>query len=437
MKKRILVFGAGRSAYYTIQYLLAHAAEKNWSITIADSYPDNLEAYKKESPEAVTVVANVSDTISRQDIVKVQDIIISLLPATFHILVAQDCVAYGVHLITPSYLTPELELLHLEASAKKLIILNEIGLDPGIDHMSSMRIIHRLKSEGAIINSYKSNCGGLVSKKNCDNPWDYKITWNPYNIVRAGHDGALYLVDKEFHYVPYHRLFNEISLIEADGEKFDCYMNRNSLHYISLYGLQEASTFYRGTLRYEGFCKKWNTIINLGLTTDSVIMDTGDDMPWADYINSFLPENMKNDLNAFANTDPEIINAIEWLLIDAGNLAMKTATPAENLQKLLEHRWKLNPGDKDRVVMIHEIGYEKEGKKYLLKSWLDLEGEDDRRTAMAKTVGLPLALAAELIADEKIKTYGVILPTIKEVYEPLLARLEQVGIGFKETVTEQ
>jgi len=434
--KRILVFGAGRSAYFTIQYLLAHAAEKNWSVTIADSLQINLDSVIHEFPGAKTIIADVSHTESRQELIKKQDIVISLLPASFHIFIATDCVAYNVHLITPSYISPELALLNNEAIDKKIIILNEIGLDPGIDHMSTMNLVHRLKEEGAIINSYKSYCGGLIAKDDHDNPWRYKISWNPYNITRSGHDGGLSLLNSNFHYVSYSRLYNEIEVVEVEGENFESYYNRNSIMYIEKYGLQEAKTFLRGTLRYPGFCKKWDTLVKLGITNDNVTIENESDISWENYLNGFLPANKKNAFDAYVNNDPEVIEGFNWLMNNAGNVELKTATPAENLQKLLEKKWALNPNDKDRVVLVHEIEYEKDGKQSRLKSWMDLEGNDSKRTAMAKTVGLPLALAAELIADDKIKTYGVILPTLKEVYVPLLTALAKEGIGFKEEVIE-
>jgi saccharopine dehydrogenase-like NADP-dependent oxidoreductase len=432
--KRILVFGAGRSAYFTIKYLAEHSEKKQWIITVSDALAENLEAVQHEFPEINVQQCDVRDEYSRKNLFRTQDIVISLLPAGFHYLVALDCVASGVNLITPSYLNPEIELLHEAAVKQNITILNEIGLDPGIDHMSSMRIIHRLKEDGAHIISYKSYCGGLVSMKNNNNPWGYKFSWAPYNVIRAGQDGGLCLLSGHFHYVPYARLFTETEQVAAGSQKFESYLNRNSMHYIALYGLEETETFLRGTLRYPGYCKKWNALIGLGLTADKTIIENVTDMRWKNYLEGFLPG---DDLNEFIkNNDTEISESLEWLFTDAGNIDLRSATPAENLQKLLERKWQMNPGDKDRVVMVHEFGYEKQGKHYRLKSWMDLEGEDARKTAMAKTVGLPLALAAALMADDKIKTKGVILPTIKEVYEPLLSALEKEGINFIEEKME-
>jgi saccharopine dehydrogenase-like NADP-dependent oxidoreductase len=430
--KRILVFGAGRSAYYTIKYLLQNAVQKQWNITIADGMRENLDTVAMEFPGANVIVTDVQDDTARRQLIHRQDIVISLLPAVFHILVSRDCLEGGIHLVTPSYITPEIAALHDEAKGKRIVILNEIGLDPGIDHMSSMHIIHRLKEEGATINSYKSYCGGLIPANDSDNPFRYKLSWNPYNVIRAGQSGGLSLLKNKFHYVPYHRLFNEVQVVEADGEAFESYFNRDSMHYISLYELEEAGTFLRGTLRYPGFCKKWNALVQVGLTTDAVTIDIPGNTSWMNYIQGFLPEFHKTNLDVFMDHDTEILNALHWLFDNAGIVELNHATPAQNLQKLLEMKWKMNPLDKDRVVMVHEFEYLKGNKAHTLKSWMDIEGEDSKRTAMAKTVGLPLAIAAELIADDKIHSFGVILPTIKEVYAPMLRALEKEGIGFKE-----
>jgi len=424
--KKILVFGAGMSAWYAIKYLADHAAGKEWLVSVADSSQANLDACKNDFPNVKTIVADVFKDEDREALVKSNDIVISLLPAHFHILIANDCVRFWVHLITPSYVTNEMNRLNTAAIAKNITILNELGLDPGIDHMSSMNIIHQLKEDGAVITSYKSYCGGLISLESNDNPWDYKFTWNPYNVIRAGSDGAVYKVNNLFHYIPYHHLFREIQTVKADSEPFDMYLNRDSTRYTTLYGLEDAPTFLRGTLRYPGFCKKWASLVDAGLTSDKIEITVPDDMKWSEYLQGFSQEGL---------TDPEVKKAWEWMFGSAGDVALKTATPAATLQKLLETKWKMNPSDKDRVVMLHEFGYEKDGEKYILKSYMEAIGENATKTAMAKTVGLPLAIAAGLIADGAIKTFGVILPVIPEVYKPLLEALASEGISFKEELS--
>jgi saccharopine dehydrogenase-like NADP-dependent oxidoreductase len=435
--QKILVFGAGRSASYTITHLLEHAASGGYEVTVADASEANLAAF----PAARTVVADVHNEAARRALIAEHQIVISLLPARFHVLVAEDCVLAGAHLITPSYSTPELESLAAEAKKKNLIFINELGLDPGIDHMSAMEIIDRLKSEDAEIYSFKSWCGGLMRKEDLDNPWDYKLSWNPYNVIRAGSDGALYKADGIERYIPYHRLFAETESIEAGGEYFDGYFNRNSLHYIRLYGLEKAETFLRGTLRYPGFCRKWQVLVMLGLTSDKVPVELKEALSWEQYISIFLPAGSENIFEKLETLLHSSLSqgekdALLWLCADAGIEPVPARTPAESLQRLLEVKWQMNEGDRDRVIMVHEFLYRKDGRRYRLTSWLDLYGEDGQHTAMAKTVGLPLALAAEQIANGGIQGSGMILPTARTVYEPLLRQLRANGIAFRELVEE-
>jgi saccharopine dehydrogenase (NAD+, L-glutamate forming) len=433
----ILVFGAGRSAYYTIAYLLEHGIEKGWEVTIADSSQENLDHLTQGFPNAMTYLADVHDEAQRQSLIAGQHLVISLLPARFHIIVAEDCVRFGVNLITPSYLTPEIEAMDGAVRSKGLIFLNELGLDPGIDHMSAMEIIDRLKARGAQINSFKSYCGGLVAPDSDTNPWHYKISWNPYNIIRAGRDGGLAYINGQSKYIPYSRLFRETEKFLIGNDQLEGYLNRNSEHYIGLYGLQSAQTFVRGTLRYSGFCEAWNVLVGLGLTNDSLQLSLAG-KPWEDFIEMFLPDG--NDLKKRIEQalgygiSHEAAEAFAWLGDRVRVSPPAEATSAEALQVLLEEKWHMAGNDRDRVVMVHEFGYELNGKKHRLQSWLDLEGENATQTAMAKTVGLPLALAAELIADKKIKARGVLMPTLKEVYEPVMDRLGDFGVRFEEQI---
>lgn len=431
--KRILIFGAGRSAYFTIHYLIEKAAAKGWAITIADSSAENIRTSVGSIGSiagAATELIDVNDAQARMTLIGRQDIVISLLPARFHILVAYDCLALGVHLITPSYITPELQAMDADVKAKGLLFLNELGLDPGIDHMSAMHIIDRLHNNGAHISSFKSYCGGLIAKEDDTNPWHYKFSWNPYNVVRAGQDGGLCKVNGRLKYLPYGRLFAETEIMPAGKEILEGYYNRNSLHYIDLYGLQETATFVRGTLRYPGFCAAWNRLIQLGLTSDRIPVELPAPLSWQEYIKIFMPEGINNVYALLASEEER--EAFAWLLEDAGAVGLKAATPAEALQLLLERKWRMEKGDRDRVVMVHEFEYTSEGRQFRLRSWMDMTGEDASRTAMAKTVGLPLALAAALIAEDGIPTRGVVLPTLKPVYEPLLKALESFGIYFTE-----
>ncbi|MCX6350275.1 MAG: saccharopine dehydrogenase NADP-binding domain-containing protein [Bacteroidetes bacterium] len=429
---KILVFGAGRSSYFTIQYLLENSKLKGWEVMIADASEENIKQCIVGFEDAKYVVADIHDEAQRHEIVGSQNIVISLLPARFHYLVAMDCLQFGAHLITPSYISPEIMAMDEEAKAKGLLFLNELGLDPGIDHMSAMEIINRLKESGAEITSFGSHCGGLPSKKSDNNPWHYKFSWAPYNVIRAGADGGLKVTDGKKKYVPYHRLFSETETIKTStGESFEMYFNRNPLPYIKTYELDKIKNFSRGTLRYPGFCNLWNILVNAGITNDKIILENLSEMSWKDL---FLMCMKDDDWSAILTK--ENASTIEWAgLLSDEKIKLEIGTCAEALQLLLENKWKMAADDKDRIVMIHEIEYTLGGQQYHLQATLDLDGEDNHKTAMAKTVGLPLALAAELISENKISITGVHLPIKKEIYQPLLKRLAEFGIEFKENVT--
>ena len=438
--KKILIFGAGRSAFFTIEYL-AGKHGKEWELTVADSAPASLDELRKQFPEIKLVVVDVLNDEQRKALVSENDIIISLLPARFHNIVAADCITFRKHIITPSYITPEIKLMDESAKHHGLIFLNELGLDPGIDHMSAMKIIHHLKNEGNEISSFKSYTGGLIAAESDTNPWHYKISWNPYNIIRAGQDGGICLADGNKKYLPYNRLFAESENISTESSgNFDAYLNRNSLSYMELYELKNVQTFIRGTLRYPGFGRMWQFLVNTGISNDKIIIEDTDNLNWKDFFRIFMPEPDKDISYNFKKVmgfeaSPDEIKAIEWLdFFSNEKIKIHSGTAAQVLQELLEKKWALDSGDKDRVVMLHEFIYKKDGSRFKLQSVLDLSGEDEQRTAMARTVGMPLALAAELIANNKIQANGVLLPLIPEVYEPLLNKLKESGIVFREHI---
>ena len=411
----------------------------DWQLGIADASPESLKNFKAQFPLVDVFITDVQNNVERGKLVSESDIIISLLPARFHTLVAADCLTFKKHLITPSYISPEMKTMSGEVERQGLIFLNELGLDPGIDHMSAMKIIHRLQSEGAEIESFKSYCGGLISEESNTNPWHYKISWNPYNIIRAGQDGGICLVNGKYKYLPYNRLFSEAEeMLTKSSGSYDAYLNRSSLPYIDLYGLTGIKTFLRGTLRYSGFGRLWQFLVNTGITNDKIVMEELLTLSWKDFFEVFMPlpgksfeENFYTIMNSEARATE--IAAMDWINFHSDEkLPVDTGTPAQLLQILLEEKWKLAPGDKDRVVMLHEFIYTRDGEKYKLQSVLDLIGGDEQHTAMARTVGMPLALAAELIVNDKIQAKGVLLPIIPEVYEPLMELLHNSGIIFVE-----
>jgi saccharopine dehydrogenase-like NADP-dependent oxidoreductase len=318
-----------------------------------------------------------------------------------------------------------------------------MGLDPGIDHMSAMQILDRIRSAGHELLGFESFTGGLVAPESDSNPWHYKFSWNPANVVRAGQEGpAKFIQEGKYKYIPYNRLFRRTEIIEIDKYgKFEGYANRDSLKYIEKYNLQGIPTIYRGTLRRPGFCRAWNVFVQLGATDDSYIMENTETMTHREFIDSFLyyseSDSVELKLYRYMHIDQDsfIIEKLKWLgIFDDTPVGIKNATPAKILEHILDKKWKLEPDDKDMIVMWHKITYKEKDKTYPtnLTSSLVVIGENMKNTAMAKTVGLPLAIATKLVLNGEIRIKGLCIPTMKEIYEPVLKELKDHGISFVE-----
>jgi saccharopine dehydrogenase-like NADP-dependent oxidoreductase len=365
-----------------------------------------------------------------------------MLPAHFHIKVAEDCITYKKHLVTASYISPELLALNEKVKENNLVFMNEIGLDPGIDHMSAMQVIDKIRDKGGKILLFESFCGGLVAPEYDNNLWNYKFTWNPRNVVLAGQGGtAKFIQEGTYKYIPYPRLFRRTEFFEIEGYgRFEGYANRDSLGYIEAYKLQDALTIYRGTMRRVGFSKAWNMFIELGVTDDTYTIENSDKMSYREFINLFLPysptDSVELKLRHYLKLDQDDIRwdkLLELNIFDNNKLiGIPNATPARALQKILEDSWTLKPNEKDMIVMYHKFGYELNGEKKQIDSKLVVTGENQTFTAMAKTVGLPVAMAALKILNGEIKTPGVQIPITKEIYEPILEELKSYGVNFKE-----
>lgn len=437
--QNILVIGAGRSASSLINYLLVHSVKENWNVTVGDVSLDLVKQKTAGHSNARAIQFDINNDSQREEEIKRADIVISMLPAFMHMNVAKDCVKYKKHLATASYVSKEMKELDADAKASGIILMNEIGLDPGIDHASAMKIIDHIHEQGGELTSFQSFCGGLVAPECNDNPWGYKFSWNPRNVVLAGQGTAQFIENGEYKYIPYNRLFTQICTIEMDGYgKFDAYANRDSLSYRKIYNLEKIPTMLRGTLRMPGYCKAWNVFVKLGLTDDSYKIEASETLTYKQLLEAFLPEgkqSAKEKLVAFMGNemDAETLSKIEWLeILTDRKIRLKDATPAQILQDLLEEKWLLKENDKDMIVMQHEFEYSVKGQTKKITSSLVVKGEDQTHTAMAKTVGLPLAISAKLILQGKIKARGVVIPTIKEIYEPVLAELETLGVKFVE-----
>lgn len=438
--KNILVIGAGLSATYLIKYLLKHANKEQWQITVADANVELAQKKIAKSKYAIAVHLDIADAGTRKDLISKADIVVSMLPAHLHMLAAHDCLALKKHLVTASYLSEEMKSLHTAALTSNLLFLNEIGLDPGIDHLSAMKIIHEIQARGGVIKSFESYCGGLVAPAFDDNPWNYKFTWNPRNVVVAGQATARYLEEGLLKFIPPNRIFSQISNCKVGKQNFDAYANRDSLGYIEPYGIGSAQTVIRGTLRRKGFCEAWDCLVKLGLTDDTYVMPHTESLTYRELLCAFISgantQNIEAKLAQFLGTtkSSKLFKKIVWLgLLEPVSIVLKNATPAQALQKLLQEKWKLNKNDLDQIVMHHQISYVLNNKVHEVKSSLIVDGESNSLTAMSKTVGLPLAIATKLILQGKIKSRGVQIPLSREFYEPILHELELNGIQFIET----
>lgn len=441
--RNILIIGAGRSASSLIQYLLNKSTQENLHLTIGDLSLELAQRKTNNHPNATAIALDINNVTQRQAEIQKADIVISMLPAHMHIDVAKDCVTFKKNMVTASYVSDAMQSLDADVKANGLVFMNEIGLDPGIDHMSAMKVIHEIEEKGGKMILFESFCGGLVAPESDNNLWNYKFTWAPRNVVLAGQGGAAkFIQEGKYKYIPYHKLFRRTEFLYVEGfGKFEGYANRDSLKYRSVYGLDDALTVYRGTIRRVGFSKAWNMFVQLGMTDDTYILDDSENLSYRDFINLFLPYSPTDSVEIKTRLQLGIEqDDIMWdklLELDLFNpnkkVGLKNATPAQVLEHILNKSWALQPDDKDMIVMYHKFGYEINGKQHQIDSKMVCIGDDQTYTAMAKTVGLPVAMAAIQILNGKITTPGVQLPIKKEVYEPILRELEEFGVIFNET----
>ncbi len=444
--RNILIIGAGKSASYLIKYFLDKSSSEKLEITIGDLEISNAKKLIGNHSNAKAIKLDIFDAVARKEAVKNADIVVSMLPARFHIEVAKDCLALKKHMVTASYVSPEMQALNAEAKAEKLVFLNEVGLDPGVDHMSAMQVIDRITESGGKMILFESFTGGLMAPESDTNLWNYKFTWNPRNVVLAGQGGAAkFLQEGKFKYIPYHLLFRRTEFLEVEGYgRFEAYANRDSLKYQNVYGLETIKTLYRGTIRRVGFSRAWQIFVILGMTDDSYTIADSENMSYRDFVNSFLPYSptdsveLKLRYNLKIDQDDIIWEKLEELDVFNADkkVVLKNATPAQILQKILLDSWSLSPKDKDMIVMYHKFGYELNGKKHQIDATMVCTGDDQTYTAMAKTVGLPVGIATLAILNNKIQSYGVQIPTKKELYGPILSELEEFGVIFKEKEME-
>lgn len=436
MSQTILIIGAGKSATVLIQYLQQKAVENDWFILLADG--DEAVAKNKwnNAPNGTALGIDIENELDRQNLVQKADIVVSMMPAQLHFLVAKDCLTFGKPLFTASYVDDNMRSIAEEIESKQLLFLCEMGLDPGIDHMSAMAIIDKIHEKGGKITSFKSHCGGLVAPESDDNPWHYKISWNPKNIILAGKAGAIYLEDGATVTKNYTRIFDQTPMVNLSGiGHLAYYPNRNSLSYIDTYHLHGVQDFVRTTLRYPSFCTGWNAIVQLHLTDETVI-NLAPNTTVQNWFETHIQQNGLEQILIKFTQDPVIKNQLEFIgLYDSTIIPTQFNTNASILQWLLEIKWKLKTTDKDLVVMLHEIEYSIGTRQFKLDSSMVLTGEDAINTAMATTVGLPLAMGVCAYLKGEIQMTGLHIPIDARIYQPILKSLAEEGIVFEETLT--
>ncbi|NOR88394.1 MAG: saccharopine dehydrogenase [Bacteroidales bacterium] len=438
--QKILILGAGLSASSLIRYLLDHSTANDWKIRIGDLSVETANKKINGHPNGEAFLFDVANKEQCQLEVEKADIVVSMLPASMHFTVAEACVQFGKNMVTASYVSNEILGLNQMAIDKDILILNEIGVDPGIDHMSAMKIIDDLRSKGHEIKEFYSATGGLVAPKYDNNPWNYKFTWNPRNVVLAGQGTSMFIKNGKYKYIPYHKLFKRILRTHVlDYGEFEMYPNRDSLKYREIYNLADIPTMYRGTMRRPGFAKAWNIFVQLGCTDDSFIIEDSANMTYREFINSFMKYQphvlVEEKLAKYMDIDEdsEVMYKLRWLgIFNETVIGLEKATPAQILQHILLQKWVLDEDDKDMIAMQHRFVAKINGDKIQITSSMVIEGSDQTHTAMSKTVGYPVAIATKLILQWKITAKGVKIPIEKSIYEQILNELEDFGIKFIE-----
>jgi saccharopine dehydrogenase-like NADP-dependent oxidoreductase len=438
----ILVAGAGKSSIYLIQYLLTYAPRNKWKIIVADGDANAIKQKTGKNKYSEAAVIDITNSAERESLVKRADMVVSLMPPDKHILLAKDCLKYRKNLITSSYISDEMKAMDADVKAAGLMFMCEMGLDPGIDHMTANKIIHGIHRVAGSITSFKSYCGGLVAPKSDTNPWHYKFSWNPRNVVNAGLGGAIYMEKGKHTEVPYEKMFEGNKKIQVQGYgQLAWYPNRDSLRYLDLYEVPDIKTFLRATLRHPSFCKGWQAIIALGLTSQDDAFETnkGTHASWVAKKTGYhgsgsLVQHVAKKLGLDQND--KVMSMLLWLgLFDESALPAGRRSSADIMLEILQEKWEMEPEDKDLVAMQHEIEYMHKGNKIKLTSSMVIEGDNRDHSAMAKTVGLPMGILARLVLTNKIKApLGVVLPNMPAVYRPVLTELAHYGITFTESV---
>ncbi len=434
--KTVLVLGAGLVARPLVRYLLELPGLE---LVVASRTLTKARELLGPHPRGSCVALNVDDDDALTRLVGRADVVVSLLPYTYHVRVARHCLRHRKHLVTTSYVSSQMRELDSEARLAGVVLLNEVGLDPGIDHMSAMRIIHGVKQNGGKILKFLSYCGGLPAPEANDNPLGYKFSWSPRGVLMAGRNDARYLRGGTEVVVPSRELFSHRWWVKVNSEhEFEAYPNRDSIPYISLYGIDGVRDMLRGTLRNPGWCDTLKAIVDLGLLNDETVKTGLSNLTTAQWLRTYVPGsgNIRQDVAEKLGLPigHPTLERLSWLgLFEERKLGVSQGAAIDVLATLMTERMSYRAGERDMIVLHHEFLAEYPGgqRRQIWSSLIDF-GIPNGDTAMARTVSLPAAIATRLLLEGEIRISGVVIPLLPELYGPILRELEQLGIVCSE-----
>jgi saccharopine dehydrogenase-like NADP-dependent oxidoreductase len=443
--KQILILGAGHSSAFLISHLLGLSSQHDWRVIVADLDLELARARVGDHPGGSAIRFDVNDSTLRSAQIERSDVVINMLPPAYQGLVAWDCVNHGRHMLSVSYADQAVRDLGPDARQRGVLLLCELGLDPGIDHMSAMALIRRLQAQGGAVRGFRSYGSGLPAPDQPHNPLRYVITWNPRNVAMSGEAGAQYMENGRIKIVPFHQVFHHTWEVDVEGVgRLEAYANRDSLAYLDAFGLEGVETMIRGTLRYPGWSETWAQIVSLGLPNEKLRIPDLARRSYREVVEMFLPLNIaepriEQRIARFLHISPtgRIMENLRWLgLFSEEPTGCPGDTAAAMLIHLLQERLPLAEGMRDVVVLVHELEVvypDGQHPSERITSTLVSTGEAEGPTAMARTVGLPTAAAAQLLLDGKLPLTGCHIPTHPLVYEPVLSELSAAGLEFIES----
>ena len=436
MSKNVLILGAGMVSRPMIRYLFENT---DYHVTMASRTVSKAEKIIDGNPKGTAISLNVKDETLLEKLISESDLTVSLLPYTYHVKVANFCIKHKKQMVTTSYVGEEMKALDKVAKDAGILILNECGLDPGIDHMSAMRVIHNVHEKGGKVVSFRSTTGALPSHEANTNPFGYKFSWAPRGVLLASRNPSRWLQDGKELSFPGEKLFENYTLQDVPGVgTFENYPNRNSVPYKEIYGLNDAKTVYRGTFRMTGWCETLRKIVALGWLSEKPVENfTG--KTYGDLTRKIIGAGLKDDLYQVTarfldlKLYSTVMKRLEWLGLFSDELLPEDRdNPLDYLNVLTLKKMALGEDERDMVVMHHEFIAEYDNKKEYVTSTLVDYGIANDDSSIARTVSIPAAIAVRMILEKKIVIAGVHIPVIPEIYNPILDELAEMNIVFKE-----